>query len=80
MCGELRKNKILSEEKCKKYMKQILEGISYCHENGVCHRDLKPENILIDESGHVKIIDFGFSAHSRVMLTTYCGTPAYMAP
>ena len=61
-------------------MKQILEGISYCHENGVCHRDLKPENILIDESGHVKIIDFGFSAHSRVMLTTYCGTPAYMAP
>ena len=28
----------------------------------------------------IKIIDFGFSAHSRVMLTTYCGTPAYMSP
>lgn len=28
--------------------KQILQAISYCHENRVAHRDLKPENILID--------------------------------
>jgi serine/threonine protein kinase len=33
------------------FFKQILEGISYCHEKGVCHRDLKPENILLDEQG-----------------------------
>ena len=80
MCGLLRKEKILSEEKCKRYFKQILEGISYSHENGVCHRDLKPENILLSDQGFIKIIDFGFSANSKVMLTTYCGTPAYMAP
>ena len=27
----------------------------------VVYRDLKPENILIDDSGHVKLIDFGFA-------------------
>jgi serine/threonine protein kinase len=80
LCGVLRKEKILSEDKCKSLFKQVLEGIAYCHETGVCHRDLKPENILVDERGCVKIIDFGFSAHSSMILSTYCGTPAYMAP
>ncbi len=46
----------------------------------MCHRDIKPENILIDDEGFVKIIDFGFSANSRIMLSNYCGTPAYMSP
>jgi serine/threonine protein kinase len=27
---------------------QILQGLSYLHENGVMHRNLKPENILIN--------------------------------
>jgi 5'-AMP-activated protein kinase catalytic alpha subunit len=57
-----------------------LEGISYCHEKGVCHRDLKPENIIIDEHRRIKIIDFGFSASSRINLNNFCGTPAYMSP
>jgi cyclin-dependent kinase-like len=32
------------------------------HENGVVHRDLKPENIIIDESGIIKICDFGWAS------------------
>lgn len=31
------------------------------HEKGVVHRDLKPENIIIDESGTIKICDFGWA-------------------
>ena len=54
--------------------------MSYCHEKGVCHRDLKPENILVDDSGNVKVIDFGFSASCRVKLKSFCGTPPFMSP
>jgi len=33
----------LPEEKARFYFKQLVEGLSHCHNNGVCHRDLKPE-------------------------------------
>lgn len=35
-----------TETSARQYMKQLLSGIEYCHERGVCHRDLKPENLL----------------------------------
>ena len=80
LSGLLRKSKTFSEEQAKFYLKQVIEAMSYCHEKGVCHRDLKPENILVDDSGNVKVIDFGFSASSRVKLKSFCGTPPFMAP
>ena len=41
-------------------IKQILEGINYCHQQGFLHRDIKPQNLLIDPTCHVlKICDFG---------------------
>jgi 5'-AMP-activated protein kinase catalytic alpha subunit len=80
LAGLLRKEKAFSEANAKKYFREVLEGVDYCHRKGICHRDLKPENILIDDQGHVKLIDFGFSANSRIPLTNFCGTPAYMCP
>nr|CCA17415.1 CBLinteracting serine/threonineprotein kinase putati [Albugo laibachii Nc14] len=75
------------------YFQQLVDGVKYCHENGVCHRDLKPENLLLDENGDLKISDFGLSAlyeggnpdgtgeSSRAsLLHTTCGTPNYVAP
>ncbi|KUF92805.1 Aspartyl aminopeptidase [Phytophthora nicotianae] len=71
---------------------KLVDGVQYCHENGVCHRDLKPENLLLDENGDLKISDFGLSAlyegggpdgpeSSRAsLLHTTCGTPNYVAP
>jgi len=47
---------------------------------------LKPENILIDETGRVKISDFGLSVFCRKLhegpnlMHTTCGTLNYIAP
>ena len=33
----------LSEDQARFYFNQLIEGVAYCHQMGVCHRDLKPE-------------------------------------
>lgn len=42
------KDKKLESQVIKPIIKQILNGISYCHSRKVLHRDMKPQNILID--------------------------------
>lgn len=65
----------------------IVSGVAYLHSHGIVHRDLKPENLLFhtpDEDSDLLIADFGLSRiideEKFRMLTTTCGTPAYMAP
>mmetsp|Transcript_24540 Transcript_24540/g.56792 ORF Transcript_24540/g.56792 Transcript_24540/m.56792 type:complete len:361 (+) Transcript_24540:80-1162(+) len=73
------------EAVARKYFRQLVSGVDYCHRQQVCHRDLKPENLLLDEHELLKISDFGLSAlygtdqHSTLLKTT-CGTPNYVAP
>jgi len=43
------------------YMKQLLEGLHYCHVNNVLHRDIKGSNLLMDNKGHLKLADFGLA-------------------
>eukprot|EP00741_Cyanophora_paradoxa_P019480 tig00021127_g18805.t1 len=43
------------------YMKQLLEGLHYCHTNQVLHRDIKGSNLLIDNKGQLKLADFGLA-------------------
>lgn len=66
----------------RKYFRQIIDGVEYCHQNLVAHRDLKLENILIDEKGSVKIVDFGLSNFMKdgIFLKTSCGSLHYAAP
>jgi len=41
-------------------LRQILEGLAYCHSCGIVHRDIKPANILVDPNTHtLRLIDFG---------------------
>lgn len=65
-------------------MVQILDGVSYAHENNVIHRDIKPHNILIDHEGHVKLTDFGIavalSQNSITQTNSLLGSVQYISP
>jgi len=40
---------------------QVAQGVEYVHSRDLIHRDLKPNNCFMDESGIVKVGDFGLS-------------------
>ena len=56
----------LTIEQIKDISIQICEGLHEAHSKGITHRDIKPENILIDETGKVKIVDFGLAKIKNV--------------
>ncbi|KAI9312873.1 hypothetical protein BX666DRAFT_1982764 [Dichotomocladium elegans] len=72
----------LKEKHARRFARQIVSALDYCHRNSIVHRDLKIENILISTSGHVKIIDFGLSNlfSPRSHLSTFCGSLYFAAP
>ena len=65
----LRDTGALNEILTRKYTKQILEGLTYLHENRIVHRDIKGANILRDSHGNIKLADFGASKRLQVWLT-----------
>ena len=48
----------LPEGEVRYWFRQVMDGVKYLHECGICHRDLSPENIMIDGDEGV-IIDMG---------------------
>lgn len=53
--------KPIPEPTVKSIMWQVLNGVSYLHQNWVLHRDLKPANIMVTSQGVVKIGDLGLA-------------------
>ncbi len=66
------------------FFRQLISGIKYLHNHGICHRDIKPENILITKEGNVKICDFGdatlYFYKERRKLKKIAGSYKFMAP
>ena len=75
-------HKPLKEKYCRKYMKQLSQGLEYLLNKDILHRDLKPQNILLTNEYNIKITDFGFAKQidKNSLITTLCGSPMYMAP
>lgn len=71
------------EALCKKYLSQLKSALKYLYKNNIIHRDLKPSNILIS-GNNIKLADFGFSRYfdptETFTMSSFCGTPIYMAP
>ena len=61
---------------------QLLQALSFIHNQNIIHRDIKPENILFaskKDYSTLKLIDFGLSAYMDKS-KSIVGTPYYMAP
>ena len=64
---------------------QFMNGLEYCHNQGIVHRDLTLKNLLFDKFYNIKIADFGLNGPLYLLinngnLDTKLGTPSYMAP
>ncbi|KAF5281054.1 hypothetical protein FQR65_LT14888 [Abscondita terminalis] len=72
----------LTPKEARRFFRQIMSALDFCHSHSICHRDLKPENLLLDEKNNIKIADFGMASLQPVgsMLETSCGSPHYACP
>ncbi|HEY9705911.1 MAG TPA: serine/threonine-protein kinase [Allocoleopsis sp.] len=85
---EILPNRKLSESYVIKFLQDVLNVLSFVHNNNVIHRDIKPQNIIRRQSdGKLFLIDFGAvkQVKQQTMLksgltskTIAIGTPGYM--
>uniref|UniRef100_A0A8C7S3P8 Serine/threonine-protein kinase PLK n=1 Tax=Oncorhynchus mykiss TaxID=8022 RepID=A0A8C7S3P8_ONCMY len=79
----LKARKVLTEPEVRYYLRQIVSGLRYLHEQEILHRDLKLGNFFINESMDLKVGDFGLAAKLEPVENrrrTICGTPNYLSP
>ena len=70
-----------SEEQTRFFIACIIYSLSYIHSYNVIHRDIKPENLVLEQSGYLRITDFGIAKDNMPDNSSETsGTPGYMSP
>lgn len=85
LASYLRREQRLSLPNAANAVVQAAEALSCAESRRIVHRDLKPANMLLDESGRIKLLDFGISriadfADGLTRPGESVGTPFYMSP
>ncbi|MCW2270507.1 Serine/threonine-protein kinase PrkC [compost metagenome] len=62
---------------------QLLQAVGMLHRRNILHRDIKPENVHLDETGQLRLLDFGLAycpGLSEDRAHELPGTPSFIAP
>lgn len=80
----LEKFQSLSWREVASIARQVCSALQHAHNHGIIHRDLKPGNLFLDQSGQIKLGDFGIARDTHSADLTHqgltVGTHAYMSP
>ncbi len=74
---------VFSGEQTRDILYQVAMSLGHANSDlsgGIIHRDVKLSNIVLDDSGHVKLMDFGISTTNENAAEHYEGTVLYMSP
>ncbi len=56
---EMERRGKFSQAEALEVLREVLEILTFVHENGSIHRDIKPSNIMRDRQGRIYLLDFG---------------------
>jgi serine/threonine protein kinase len=63
------------------FAEQILEAVSYAHEQGIVHCDIKPDNFILFPGPRLRLADFGIARLAlKTVVMSGAGTVGYIAP
>jgi serine/threonine protein kinase len=62
---------------------QLAAALEHASGFGIVHRDIKPQNLMLDETGLLKVLDFGIARVDALPSLTqsgFVGSPYYVSP